>query len=329
MSDLLLLALISLLLAALLASVLGLAVYSGLGAEVAIRTGSPPVKSITVAYKFRRGPYKECGALFTESCSIGPRLRSIGVFYDDPKQVPAEKCRYIVGSILSEGEEMPSDELVRLYEKFGFKMFSFPEVTHVVMTAFPFRTFLSLYLAIRRVYPALEGYIKERKLCAHPFLEIYQGELIYYVCPLARQDDFYVPEVREAEKQLKDSVDDDRHTDITGNECPGCQGGDSASDTSSFDRDAASDSRGSSLATSVASSMTPLVSYREQEDGDNFSDKSDKGSSDSAASGSSFEELDLEGVDDGKDVVPSDRELVKHKDGPLELKESSAATGEE
>lgn len=74
--------------------------------------------------------------------------------------MPEEKLRYIVGSILSEGDEKPSEELVKLYEQFGFRIFSFPEVTHVVMTTFPFMTFLSLLLATYRVYPVLNNYIK-------------------------------------------------------------------------------------------------------------------------------------------------------------------------
>ncbi|GCB63278.1 hypothetical protein scyTo_0014608 [Scyliorhinus torazame] len=71
-----------------------------------------------------------------------------------------DKLRYIAGSILSEGDEKPSEELVKLFEKFGFKIISFPEVTHVVMTSFPFTTFLSLLIAMYRVYPVLNNYIK-------------------------------------------------------------------------------------------------------------------------------------------------------------------------
>ncbi|XP_018430937.1 PREDICTED: testis-expressed sequence 264 protein, partial [Nanorana parkeri] len=37
----------------------------------------------------------------------------------------------------------------------------------------------------------------ERKLCAHPYVEIYKGDKIIFMCPLSRQDDFYVPEMKE------------------------------------------------------------------------------------------------------------------------------------
>lgn len=62
-------------------------VYSGLLTEIHISTGSSAVKTITVAYKYREGPYKESGLLFAESCRIAPELPTVGVFYDDPKKV--------------------------------------------------------------------------------------------------------------------------------------------------------------------------------------------------------------------------------------------------
>ncbi|XP_066554204.1 testis-expressed protein 264 homolog [Amia ocellicauda] len=319
MSDLWLLALIIVLILTLLCTVLGYVLYSGLLDEITVRTGSPPIKNITIAYKFKRGAYKDCGSLFTETCSIGPKLSSIGVYYDDPKQVPAEKCRYVVGSILSEGEEKPSEDLVRLYEKYGFKIFPFPEVTHVVTTTFPHRTFLSIFLSVHRVYPQLGSYIKERKLCAHPFLEIYRGDVIHFMSPLARQSDFYVPEVRDAERKVLDDDEEDRHTDITG--------ADSNSETSSVSHMAISDSRESSLAPSVTPSLPP----REQEDVDNRSDKSDKSSNESIGSGSSFEELDLEIIEgaDNSGVTQPELRVGKNQDEPSEERGAIPVEGEE
>ncbi|XP_073682391.1 testis-expressed protein 264 homolog [Garra rufa] len=247
--------------------------YSGLITEIHIRTGLPPVRSITIAYKYKVGPYKDCGSLFKESCSIGPKLSCIGIFYDDPKKVPAQKCRYAVGSILSEGEDGPNEEQQQLYEKHGFRVFSFPEVTHVVTATFPHRTPLSIFLGVQRVYPQLNCYIKERKLCAHPFLEIYREGMIHYMGPLARQGDFYVPEVREAQRWLlgKESEEDGR-TDITG--------ADSHSERSSVSR----------RDTSPAPSTTRTPSH---EDRDRHWDFDPVERSD-ASSVSSFEELDLD-----------------------------------
>lgn len=77
-----------------------------------------------------------------------------------PFQVADKLCRYVVGCILSEGENEADEGLLKRYETSGFQVFSFPEVTHVVTTSFPHRTFLSALLGIRRVYPRLARYIK-------------------------------------------------------------------------------------------------------------------------------------------------------------------------
>lgn len=87
MSDLLLLGLIGGLTLLLLLTLLAFARHSGLLAGVAVSAGSPPFRNVTLAYKFHVGPYSETGRLFTESCSVCPRLRSIAVYYDHPHLV--------------------------------------------------------------------------------------------------------------------------------------------------------------------------------------------------------------------------------------------------
>uniref|UniRef100_A0A3Q2FBX4 Testis expressed 264, ER-phagy receptor a n=1 Tax=Cyprinodon variegatus TaxID=28743 RepID=A0A3Q2FBX4_CYPVA len=86
MSDFILLLLIGFLLLCLLLTVGGLLVYSGLLSDVVVKTGAPPIRNVTVAYKFRVGAYKDCGAFFTECSSICPKLNSIGIYYDDLKK---------------------------------------------------------------------------------------------------------------------------------------------------------------------------------------------------------------------------------------------------
>ncbi|XP_061641063.1 testis-expressed protein 264 isoform X1 [Phyllopteryx taeniolatus] len=232
----------------------GYFLYSGLLSDIIILTGSPPIKKVTFVYKFKEGPYKKCFDLFKEANSIGPELSCIGIFYDDPKQVPGPQCRCAVGSIVSEGEDKADEELLKRYETSGFHVFSFPEVTHVVTTSFPHRTILSILLGIKRVYPRLESYIKERKLCAHPFLEIYSEDLIHFMAPLARQGDFYVPEVRVAERSLSEQEEMDSDSEISG--------ADSNSEYSSGTGILLSDSR----ETSMAASSTRSESVRDRED---------------------------------------------------------------
>lgn len=105
-------------------------------------------------------------------------------------QVPGPKCRSAVGSILSEGDQRPSAELQERYEKSGFRIFTFPEVTHVVSSCFPFRTRLSVMLGVLRVYPRLGGYIKVSAAilkiftCCHPLeIVVYRS---YFSCVRAK-----------------------------------------------------------------------------------------------------------------------------------------------
>ncbi|NXU26324.1 TX264 protein, partial [Thalassarche chlororhynchos] len=288
MSDWVLLGLIAALVVLLLLTVFGFAVYSGLFTEVVVSAGSPPVGNITLAYKFRVGPYGESGQLFTDGCSISSKLCSIGVYYDNPHTVPPEKCRFAIGRILSEGDAKPSEEQIKRFQKYGFKIFSFPAPSHVVMATFPFTTPMSIHLAVNRVHPALDTYIKERKLCAHPRIEIYKQDRIYFVCPLARQGDFYVPEMKELERKSRAAAAEaeDAQTDITGV--------DTMSETSSISMEATTDSRDTSVATSI---LLPFPASRGREEADNRSEHS---YSESGASGSSFEELDLEVTGDGE-----------------------------
>ncbi|NXJ50220.1 TX264 protein, partial [Spizaetus tyrannus] len=288
MSDWVLLGLIAALVVLLLLTVFGFVVYSGLFTEVVVSAGSPPVGNITLAYKFRVGAYGESGQLFTDGCSISSKLCSIGVYYDNPHTVPPEKCRFAIGRILSEGDAKPSEEQIKRFQKYGFKIFSFPAPSHVVMATFPFTTPLSIHLAVNRVHPALDTYIKERKLCAHPRIEIYKEDRIYFVCPLARQGDFYVPEMKELERKSRAAAAEaeDSRTDITG--------ADTMSETSSISMEATTDSRDTSVATSI---LLPFPASRGREEADNRSEHS---YSESGASGSSFEELDLEVTGDGE-----------------------------
>lgn len=287
-----------------LITVVGYLWCSRLLSDIPIQTGSPPVKKITFAYKFKEGPYKDCRQLFKESRSIGPKLSCIGVFYDDPKKVPGPQCRSAVGSILSEGDNKADEELLKSYETSGFNVFSFPEVTHVVTTSFPLKSFVSVLLGERRIYPRLKHYIKERRLCAHPFLEIYRESQILFMAPLARQDDFYVREVRKAERRLSEQEELHSDSDVSG--------ADSNSEYSSGSGVLLSDSRETSLAASSVHSV-PLQDQEER----NYNGRRSRGNS--------FKELDWE---------QENREEQLHEDSNQKSPEAPAqewwgAVGEE
>ena len=62
---------------------------------------------------------------------------------------------------------------------------------------------------------------QERRLCAHPFLQIYRDGQIQFMAPLARQGDFYVPEVRQVERRLSEQEELHSDSEVSGN-CISC-----------------------------------------------------------------------------------------------------------
>lgn len=194
-----------------------LLVHCGLLYDVKVGTGKPPIGQFTGAYKFGRGPYKDVGDVFTETTSLNPILKCFGAYYDNPKEVPAEKLRYAIGSILAEDDREPDEDMVKLYTKNGFKLFRFPAISHSVGTNFPFQSRISIFLAKLRVYPAVSAYVENKKLCAHPCLEIYQDDKMFIMMPLAKQTEFYVPEAEEArrkdEEEKKKAEEEEEETE--------------------------------------------------------------------------------------------------------------------
>lgn len=70
-----------------LACLVALLVHSGLFTHVGVSTGKPPIGKAYLAYKDGTGPYSGVGSTFSESTSIAPNLKQIGIYYDDPAKV--------------------------------------------------------------------------------------------------------------------------------------------------------------------------------------------------------------------------------------------------
>lgn len=88
MAELLLLAGIGALFLCLILTLLALLLLSGLFETIEVKTGKPPLGEVVIAYKFCRGPYKECGPVFTEVCGLTPQgQKTVGIYYDDPEAV--------------------------------------------------------------------------------------------------------------------------------------------------------------------------------------------------------------------------------------------------
>ncbi|KAK3103326.1 hypothetical protein FSP39_018508, partial [Pinctada imbricata] len=213
MAEFLLIIGIIVLFSCLLLTLAALFYVSGIFHRVEIGTGKPPIGRVVIAYKFTKGPYKEAGHMFTELMKYTPNgYKTLGIYYDDPKLVEPDNLRYAVGTVLSENGSEIDDHVRKVMEDAGYTIFNLPEVSYVVKSSFPFRTTLSILIAVARVYPRLDQYIKEHKLCAHPFIEVYEGSTMYFMCPLAKQNEFYVEEAKEMRRdddEDGDDIDDD------------------------------------------------------------------------------------------------------------------------
>ena len=70
-----------------LGTIVGFVLYLRNVSEINIRSGCPPIKNITLAYKFKEGPYRDWEQVLMECRSIEPKVANIRVLYDDPKKV--------------------------------------------------------------------------------------------------------------------------------------------------------------------------------------------------------------------------------------------------
>ena len=108
-------------------------------------------------------------------------------------------CRYAVGSVINPEEE--GDKLETM-KKHGFRIAHLPKPEFCVSAEFPFRSTLSIYCAIFKVYPKFKEYISARGLCAYPAVELYDDNLIRFFMPLSKQDEWLVPEFKEDEVSI-------------------------------------------------------------------------------------------------------------------------------
>ncbi|MCU0848407.1 MAG: GyrI-like domain-containing protein [Spirochaetes bacterium] len=156
--------------AALIAAAAAYAVYSGLFTGVVITEKS--IGPLKLVYEEHVGDYRESGRIqntvYRELASAGIMTKKgFGIYYDDPKTVPAEKLRSRVGCVL-ESEDygkipVPGKK---------FKIMDLPE-KKCVYAEFPHRTWLSILFGISRVYPAMSEYVRAKGYRFSEVIEIY------------------------------------------------------------------------------------------------------------------------------------------------------------
>lgn len=177
-------------------------VHAGLLHKIEVRTDRYPLSAVRIAYKYGGGPYRNAGNVMQQVSKLAPHLKCLGMYYDDPNQVPAEKLRWAVGCIVSEGMAPPDPLLVKQLKTEGYSLHQLPRAQQAVCASFPFVNTLSILLSVSRVWPAISKYVTEKQLEAYPWLEVYSKHRdTMYIGPLDHHQDFFVPEAQSAEEQ--------------------------------------------------------------------------------------------------------------------------------
>lgn len=190
----------------------------GMFENITVKVGESPFvfDGQTIAYKLHTGPYSKCGHNFTQMTGDLVRIGNgasdfcqIGFFFDDPLKRKVHKLRYASGVIFPRDmDSLIYEDIKEQLSSLDYLFTELPKVDHVVHVSFPFRGFLSIIIATKRVYPVIRNYINLHKLCAHPTLEIYTSDHIYFILPLSKQDSFYL-----VEDDDEDDEDDDDSID--------------------------------------------------------------------------------------------------------------------
>jgi DNA gyrase inhibitor GyrI len=108
-------------------------------------------------------------------------VSGFGIFYDNPREVPAEECRSKIGCILDTADV---DKIPSLEKEFIVKTFPKGVYTSV---AFPYKGMLSIFVGMWKFYRALQVLKDENsKLYKEgPIMEIYNmqdGIITYRIC---------------------------------------------------------------------------------------------------------------------------------------------------
>ena len=93
--------------------------------------------------------------------------KGIDICYDDPKVVEKSKLRSEVGCIV---EGLDSTVIAGLSEKYNVKTLP---VSNCMVTEFPFKGKLSIFVAMMKVYPAFRKYFEQHGVSNTPVVEIY------------------------------------------------------------------------------------------------------------------------------------------------------------
>jgi hypothetical protein len=143
----------------------------GLFAKITVT--EKPLSSFVMVYRKYVGPYQGIGPVMdslykdvVSTYNIKP-VRGIGLYYDNPREVPAEKLRSLAGCIVESGDLGKVAELKKKYY-----VREYP-AGQAVAAEFPFKGKPAIILGVFRVYPKMTKYIDGRGYPMSPMLEIY------------------------------------------------------------------------------------------------------------------------------------------------------------
>jgi len=142
-------------------AVLGFALGAYMGLVFPLRVYEQKMGPYTVAYESFVGPYAETGPVFSKvyealKAEGIETTRGLGIYYDDPAKVAAEKLRSDCGVII---EPKDRAKFNRVRRKFKVKWLPARES---IVVEFPIRNMMSYMLGPIKGYPALMKHAEEK-----------------------------------------------------------------------------------------------------------------------------------------------------------------------
>lgn len=155
----------------LLAITVGFLVYMGFFSTINVEEKEEG--GYTIAGTEIVGPYSKVGKQIGEVDKKLKELginstKSFGIYYDDPKITPKEKCRSFVGNIIDEKDF----DKIKFIPSIGLMVDTIPKV-NAVTAEFPIKNMMSYMIGPMKVYPVISKYMMDKKYKSGSSIEIY------------------------------------------------------------------------------------------------------------------------------------------------------------
>jgi hypothetical protein len=119
------------------------------------------------------GPYSKVGQYIGD---VDKKLKELGInsskgfgiYYDDPKITPKEKCRSFVGNIIDKKDF----DKIKFIPSIGLKIDSIPKI-NAITAEFPIKNNMSYMIGPMKVYPVISKYMMDKKYKSSSSIEIY------------------------------------------------------------------------------------------------------------------------------------------------------------